>query len=85
MKNESLNGTLTFVLGALVILGVFFALKVVFITHETHQLQAQASEANVAIIRTQAVFNEAQAYNQRYRDPELARILDSIRAKPATR
>lgn len=85
MKNESLNGILTVLLGAMVVLGVYFALKVVFITHESHQLQAQASQANIAILRTQAIFNEAQAYNQKHPDAELSRILQTLQAKPATR
>jgi hypothetical protein len=84
MKSDASNGILTVVLGALLVLGVYFALKVVFITHQLRNLQSQATRDQTILIQTQAIINDAIAYNQTRRDPELARILQPFE-KPATR
>ncbi len=85
MKSEALNGILTVVLGALLVLGVFFALKVVFITHELRTLQSQANFANTALLQTQAVINDSRAYYNAHPDADLGRILQPFQPKPATR
>jgi hypothetical protein len=82
MKSETLNGILTFILGALVILGVIFALRVIFVTRESRALQTQAMQDNAALVETQSLLNDTQAYNQKYQSPELTRILQSLPAKP---
>ncbi len=84
MKSESLNGILTYVLGVLVILAVYFALKVFFLTRESRSLQAQALQASAKMAQTEAVFKEAQAYNVKYQSPDLTRILQSAQPKSAT-
>ena len=83
MKSDALNGILTFVLGALVLLGVVFALKVVVITRDSRSLMHQASLDAAVINQTQQLFNEAAAYNQKYQSPDLTRILQSMQARPA--
>jgi len=85
MKCETTNTVLTFVLGALALLGVIFALQTIFRTREFNTLSAQANAANTAFMRLQALANDATAYNQRSPNPELARILQAAQAKPATR
>lgn len=83
MKSETLNGVLTFVLGVLVVLGVIFTLRVVIISRELRSMQTvEAIDRNV-MLRTQAIYTDASAYNKQYRDAELTRILQSITAKPA--
>ena len=84
MKSESLNGILTYVLGVLVVLAVFFALKVVFITRESRALSSQALMANARMAQTQGVFNDAQVYNQKYQDPALTQILRNASTKPVS-
>jgi hypothetical protein len=44
----------------------------------------QAAVDNNALVRVQALANDVQAYNLKNPSPELARILQSIQAKPAT-
>ena len=78
MKSETLNGILTFVLGVLVVLGVVFALKVVFVTHDTRVLQSQAVYANTRILEARALVADVQAYNQKNPSVELQHILQSL-------
>jgi hypothetical protein len=82
MKNESLNGILTFLLGVLVVLGVYFALRVGFVTHDLRQLQNQAVNDNNQILQFRALIAEVQAYNQKYPSTELTKILQPL--QPAT-
>ena len=83
MKSETLNGILTFVLGALVVTGVVLALRLVFLTKETRELQQMMVVSKVNIARAEGVFGEAQAYNQKYPNAELTRILQLVQ-KPKT-
>jgi sensor histidine kinase YesM len=79
MNSDSLNGVLTFVLGVLVVLAVILAMRMALLTHETRVLQRQAQIAQEVIVQTQAVYNDAAAYNQRANDPTLARILQGAK------
>ena len=81
MKCETLNGILTFVLGVLVVLGVYFALRVTTLTHETRALQNQALRDNTILMQSQQLYNDVQVYNQKYQRPELTYILQSVQAK----
>ncbi|MGA9450482.1 MAG: hypothetical protein WBW41_03955 [Verrucomicrobiia bacterium] len=85
MKCETTNTVLTFVLGALALLGVMFALQTIFRTREYNTLTGQANAANGAFMRVQSLANDVQAYNQKNPNPDLTRILQSVQAKPATR
>lgn len=84
MKSETLNGILTFVLGVLVVLGVICVLRVVNITREIRFLQSTEVRDRTLMVRAQALYADAATYNKQYRDPELAQILQSVVAKPAT-
>jgi hypothetical protein len=85
MKFETLNGVLTFVLGVLVVLAVYFALKMILMHHELRALQREAAKDQAMIVRTQQIFNDAAAYNQKYPNPDLTRILQILQQpKPAT-
>ena len=85
MKCETTNSVLTYVLGVLALLGVIFALQTIFRMREYRSLTMQAAQANNALIRIQALANDALAYNQKNPSPELTRIIQSIQVKPATR
>jgi hypothetical protein len=85
MKSETLNGILTFVLGVLVVVAVILAMKLALLTHESRNLQKEAQFDQAIIVQTQAVYNDAMAYNQKYYDPALSRILQGAMSKPAAR
>jgi hypothetical protein len=85
MKCETTNTVLTYVLGALALLGVIFALQTIFHTREYSTLTMQVGQANNALTRVQSLANDTLAFNQRYPNPELTRILQAVQAKPATR
>jgi hypothetical protein len=87
MKCETTNAVLTFVLCVLAVLGVFFALRTIFLTREFRTLQFHAVQAQTGLLQIQqlqALANDALAFNQKNPSPELTRILDSARTKPAT-
>lgn len=84
MKSDTTNIVLNFILAALVILGVVFALMTITRQRELRQISTNATLANAALVRAQGLANDAAAYNISAKSPELARILDSIQAKPVT-
>lgn len=83
MKNDTTTTVLNFVLAALVIFGVVFALLTMNRTRELRQLSLSATAANNALLRAQSLANDASAFNASAKNPELTRILQSIQAKPA--
>ena len=76
MKSETTNTVLTFILGALVFLGVVFALKTINRTHELRSLTFQATTANMELIREQAFFNDCLEYSKTH--PDINRILQPV-------
>ncbi len=78
MKNDTLNGVLTFVLGVFVVLGVYFALRVVFLSHDSRMLQSQMLFAGTQLKQASALAADTAAYNQKYPSPELTRLLQSL-------
>ncbi|MGA2802228.1 MAG: hypothetical protein ABSE97_07680 [Verrucomicrobiota bacterium] len=82
MKYETTNTVLTFILGALVLLGVIFALKTINHTRELRSLTSQAVVANTILIREQAFFNDCLDYGKTH--PDINRILQPFEAKSAT-
>jgi hypothetical protein len=85
MKQETINAVLTYVLGALALLGVIFALQTIFRTREYRSLILQANQANNYFKWVQALGNDTLAYSQKNPNPELARILQPYQPKPAAR
>jgi hypothetical protein len=81
MKYETTNTALTFILGALVLLGVIFALKTINHTRELRSLTSQAVAANTMLIREQAFFNDCLDYGRTH--PDINRILQPFETKPA--
>ena len=85
MKSDTTTTILNFVLAVLVILGVVFALLTITRMREFRQLTGNATVANTALMRAQALANDAAAYNATAKNPDLARILQSIQPKPAAK
>jgi hypothetical protein len=81
MKSETFNSILTYVLGALVVLGVVFALRTVFHTRELRALQAQMLNCQVNINRLNLTLNEAVQYGKTH--PDIEHILQPFELKPA--
>jgi hypothetical protein len=85
MKCETTDAILKFVLVALVVLAVIFALQTIFRTRELRSLTQQATMAQNNLMRTQSLYNDTLAYSQKNPSPDLTRILQAVQAKPATR
>jgi hypothetical protein len=83
MKSDTTTTVLNFVLAALVILGVLFALLAMNRNRDLRTLSLNATIANSALTRAQALANDTAAYNASAKSPELAHILQSIQPKPA--
>jgi hypothetical protein len=82
MKYETTNTVLTFILGALVLLGVIFALKTINQTRELRLLASQAMAVNTGLMREQAFFNDCLEYSKTHSD--INRILQPADTKSAT-
>jgi hypothetical protein len=85
MKCDTTNAILTFVLGVLAVAGVVFALQTIFLTREFRQLSVQASFANNSILQAQTLAGDVAAYNQKYPNPELTKVLQAVQARPAAK
>jgi hypothetical protein len=70
-----LSGILTFVQGVLVVLAVFFAVRTINLSRELKGLQMQSVLITQNYARLQGLANETVAYNQKYPNPTLTRIL----------
>ena len=85
MKSDTTTTALNFILAALVILGVVFALLSIMRTREFRKLTASATFASTAMMRAQGLANDAAAYNVSAKSPELTRILQSVQPKTAAK
>lgn len=74
---------LRFVLAALVILAVVFALQTIFRTRELRSLSVQATMANNNLLRIQSLYNDTLAYSQKNPSPDLTHMLQELQVKPA--
>jgi hypothetical protein len=83
MKNDSTTIFLNFVLAALVILGVTFALLSIYKGREQRrdqiQVQMQLQSIQMKKVVAQALLNDVVAYNNTAKSPELNQILQSVR------
>jgi hypothetical protein len=87
MKNDSTTTFLNFVLAALIILGVVFALFSIWRTRDFRQLQTRVQlemqKYNMASMKAQAILNETITYNATAKNPELAQIIQSVTVTPS--
>jgi endonuclease/exonuclease/phosphatase (EEP) superfamily protein YafD len=85
MKNDSTTTVLNFVLAALVILGVAFALMNIWRTRELRQmqstLQVQVQKLQFTSTKAQALLNDVIAFNATAKNPELTQILQAIQTQ----
>jgi len=81
MKRETTNTIMTFVLGALAVLGVVFALQTIFGQRELRSLQIQATVDNSYRMTVEAIANDAFAYSQKNPNPDILRILQAAGVK----
>ena len=86
MKNDTTTTFLNFVLAALVILGVLFAIlgfsRVRYLRQINPRVQAEVQQSQIATVRAQQLLQEVMAYNATARSPELTQIIQSV--QPAT-
>ena len=90
MKNDSTTVFMNFVLAALVILGVLFALMTVWRTHTLRQLQprvqAELQQVQLVSMKAQALLQDTIAFNATAKNPELAQIIQSVQTpQPAAK
>jgi hypothetical protein len=81
MKRDTTNTIMIFVLGALAILGVWFALRGIFGQRELRGLQIQAAVDNSYQLTVEAIATDALAYSQQHPNPDIQRILQSAGIK----
>ena len=83
MKSDTTTLVLNFVLAALVILGVVFAVLAMNRTRDLRLLTSQASQCQSALVKAQALANDTATYNVTAKSPELTKILNAIQPKTA--
>ena len=83
MKNDSTTTFLNLVLGALVLLGVVFAIMSILNTHRVRQIQPrvqmQAQVFQNDFVRVQGLVADAMTYNATANNAELNQIIQSLR------
>ena len=81
MKNDSTTTFLNFVLAALVILGVLFALMSIWRIRDLRalqtQVQGQMQKSQVASMRAQSLLQDTITFNATAKNPELAQIIQA--------
>jgi hypothetical protein len=86
MKNDTTSTLLNFILAALVIMGVLFAVLGIVrqreLNHLMPELQLHSQIAQVNLPQAQMLLNDALAYNTKAQNADLARILASAQ-RPA--
>jgi hypothetical protein len=82
MKNDTTTTFLNFVLAALVILGVLFALLGIWKGHDARRIQArvqvEAMNFQTAMARANVLLNDTITYNATAKSPELTAIIQSV-------
>jgi hypothetical protein len=81
MKCETINTILTFVLGALVVLGAIFAMQTVNHTREFRALQKQMIAYQSNLNRVNLLLNDAAQYGRTH--PDINHVIEPFEAKPA--
>jgi hypothetical protein len=83
MKRDLTTTFLNLVLAVLVFLSFGFTLLVIRREPEVPAATAMAVQDNQNLMRVNALLNDVTAYNATARDPELTRLLEVARQKPA--
>jgi hypothetical protein len=90
MKNDTTTTLLNFVLAALVIFGVVFAIWSIWRTRDLRQLQTtlqvQMQRVQVSSARAQSLLNDVIVFNATAKNQELAQIIQSAQTpQPAAK
>ena len=85
MKSDTTTTVLNFILAALVILGVVFALLSMTRAREFKMLSTNATLANNALMRAQGLANDTAAYNATAKSPELAKAIQLLQPKTVSK
>ena len=83
MKCETTNTVLSWVLAALVLAGVLFALRTIIRTRELRTMQGQAIACQASMNHLNILLNEAVQYGKAH--PDINHILQPFEAKPVAR
>lgn len=86
MKSETLNSVLTFVLGALILLDVIFAVQTINRSRHFRMLQVTAMQDQAMLAQIQqleSMARDVMEYNKSHPTPELTRILQAAQTKTA--
>jgi|HubBroStandDraft_6_1064221.scaffolds.fasta_scaffold4067430_2 hypothetical protein len=83
MKRDLTTTFLNLVLAVLVFLSFGFTLLVIRREPEVPAATAAAVQDNQNLMRVNALLSDVTAYNATVHDPELARLLEAARQKPA--
>jgi hypothetical protein len=75
MKCDITNSILMALLAILVVAGVILALQTINRSRELNGLQIQAVQINQNYLKLQGLANEVAAFDQKYPNPALTRIL----------
>lgn len=84
MKSDTTTTALNFILAALVILGVVFALLSIMRTRELRRVTPMAMQANSKILMIQSLIGDVNNYNQQAKSPEVARLLQTLQNQLST-
>ncbi len=88
MKSETMNLVLTFLLGVFVVLGVIFAALAISGQRELRALQYNAAQSQAGVNQLNQIYSlvkDTRDYGKLHPSPEIARMLDAVQVKPATR
>ncbi len=81
MKNDSTITFLNFVLAALLLLSVGFAILTIWQSHQMTIVGIQAQQVNLSMQRLNGLINDSTAYNATAHNPDLAHVLQ-LAAQP---
>lgn len=78
MKSNTTITALNFVLAALVILGVLFALFSIFRARDLRSITPVSMQVNGKVLMIQSLVKDVNNYNQKAKNPELTTILHNF-------
>jgi len=84
MKSDTTTAALNFILAALVILGVVFALLSIMRARELRAVTPVAMQVNSKMLMIQSLVGDVNNYNQQAKSPEVTRMLQTFQAKIST-
>jgi len=84
MKSDTTTTVLNFVLAALVILGVVFAILAMQRTGQLRAVTPVAMQVNSRMMMVQSLVADVNNYNQQAKSPEITRLLQNLQSQLST-